>query len=189
MGRAKALLPFGPELMLQRVVRILRDIVSPIVVVTARNQELPELPPDVITVCDEYDSLGPLAGLAAGLAVLRGRADAAYASACDTPLLQPAFVKTMLKLLGESDMAIPRDGKYHHPLAAVYRVSVEQEIRQLIAADQLRPVFLLPRVKAREVDIAELRDADPDLLSLRNTNTPADYESALCAAGFSKAAR
>ena len=33
MGQSKAMLPFGNELLLQRVVRILGEVVSPIVVV------------------------------------------------------------------------------------------------------------------------------------------------------------
>ena len=45
MGVAKAVLPFGPETMLQRVVRLLGTVVAPIVVVAARDQELPPLPP------------------------------------------------------------------------------------------------------------------------------------------------
>src|SRR5687767_10615246 len=48
MGRPKALLPFGPELMLERVVRILSAVVSPIVVVAAPEQDLPPLSDDVL---------------------------------------------------------------------------------------------------------------------------------------------
>ena len=184
MGRSKALLPFGPELMLQRVVRILSDLVSPVVVVAAQSQELPNLPAGTLIVRDEHESLGPLAGLAVGLAALRGRSRAAYVSACDTPLLQPAFVRKMLGLLETHDVAIPRDGRFHHPLAAVYRVDVEPIIQGLLASDQLRPVFLLPLVDALEIDVADLRDVDPDLATLRNTNTPADYETCLREAGF-----
>ena len=44
MGRPKALLPFGPEVMLERVVRILSAVARPIVVVAAPDQELPPLP-------------------------------------------------------------------------------------------------------------------------------------------------
>ena len=40
MGVPKATLPFGLETMLQRVVRLLGTVVSPIVVVAAREQEL-----------------------------------------------------------------------------------------------------------------------------------------------------
>ena len=48
MGTSKALLPFGPETMLQRVVRLLGEVVAPIVVVAASDQTLPDLPPGVI---------------------------------------------------------------------------------------------------------------------------------------------
>jgi len=41
MGVPKATLPFGPETMLQRVVRLLGTVVSPVVVVAAQGQPLP----------------------------------------------------------------------------------------------------------------------------------------------------
>lgn len=44
MGRAKAWLPFGPERMLQRVVRLVREAVGPVVVVAAPGQECPPCP-------------------------------------------------------------------------------------------------------------------------------------------------
>ena len=65
MGTAKALLPFGPETMLQRVVRLLGTTVSPIVTVAARDQELPPLPAAVIVARDEREGRGPLEGLRA----------------------------------------------------------------------------------------------------------------------------
>ena len=45
--------------MLQRVVRLLGTVVSPIVVVAARDQELPELPADVIVTRDEREGARP----------------------------------------------------------------------------------------------------------------------------------
>jgi len=179
MGRPKAWLPFGSELMLQRVVRILSEVVSPIVVVAARGQDLPELPAGVEIARDEHDALGPLAGLAVGLAALGDRVEAAYASSCDVPLLQPACVAAVIAALGDHDLAIPRDGQYHHPLAAIYRPRLVPTIRELIAADRLRPLYLLERSRAREIDVAELRRADPELSSLRNINTPEDYAAVL----------
>jgi molybdopterin-guanine dinucleotide biosynthesis protein A len=99
--------------------------------------------------------------------------------------LNPAFVRRIVTALEDSDLAIPRDGQYHHPLAAVYRSRVLPIIRELIAANRLRPFFLLERARAREIDVSELRDVDPELWSLRNINTPADYDAALRDAGFS----
>src|SRR2546423_13915019 len=72
MGRPKAWLPFAGELMLPRVVRLLEEAVRPIVVVAAPDQEVPPLPPHVAIVRDEEKGRGPLQGLAAGLAALRG---------------------------------------------------------------------------------------------------------------------
>src|SRR6185369_3117553 len=98
MGVAKATLPFGPETMLQRVVRLLGTTVSPIVAVAARDQALPALPADVILTRDERDARGPLEGLRAGLKALPDPVDAAYVTSCDVPLLVPNFVRQMLEL-------------------------------------------------------------------------------------------
>ena len=55
MGFAKASLPFGPELMIQRVLRLLGEVVDPLVLVAAPRQELPDLPGDVIVAHDQHD--------------------------------------------------------------------------------------------------------------------------------------
>src|SRR5205085_12330412 len=89
MGRPKAWLPFGTELLLQRVVRVLRDVVEPVVVVAAPDQEVPPLPVGVFRARDDREYLGPLNGLATGLAALHGQVAAAYLSSCDVPFLLP----------------------------------------------------------------------------------------------------
>src|ERR1043165_2456560 len=57
MGRDKATLPFGGELMLARVVRLLSEAVDPqgIVVVAAPNQSLPEVPAPVMIARDIHE--------------------------------------------------------------------------------------------------------------------------------------
>src|SRR3954468_6744923 len=82
MGRPKAWLPFGDELMLPRVVRLLSEVVRPIIVVAAPERKVPPVPADVQVVRDEAKGRGPLQGLAAGLVALEGQADAAYLSSC-----------------------------------------------------------------------------------------------------------
>ena len=183
MGRPKEWLPFGTELMLPRVVRILSQVVSPIVVVAARNQEVPELPAAVRVIRDEYDSHGPLAGLATGLAGLAGLVDAAYLSACDVPLLVPQFVARVVALLGDDDLAMPRDAEFTHPLAAVYRTSLAATARERLAAGERRLGSLAGHCRNRLIDVAELRHVDPQLQSLRNINSPDDYAWALREAG------
>src|SRR5690349_5356268 len=106
MGSSKALLPFGSETMLQRVIRLLGTVVSPLVVVAARDQTLPELPPDVTIALDEREGRGPLEGLRAGLKALPADVESAYVTSCDVPLLVPDFVRRMIDLLGDQDIAV-----------------------------------------------------------------------------------
>jgi molybdenum cofactor guanylyltransferase len=189
MGRPKAWLPFAGEIMLPRVVRLLGEAVGPVVVVAAPDQEVPPLPPDVAIVRDDEKGRGPLQGLAAGLLALQGRADAAYLSSCDVPFLKPAFVRRLIDLLGGQDICVPRAGDFHHPLAAVYRLSVIDVVQRLLAEDRLRPFFLFEAVPTRVVEAAELADVDPALQTLRNLNTSEEYEAALRKAGFSEGNR
>jgi molybdopterin-guanine dinucleotide biosynthesis protein A len=179
MRRAKAWLPFAGEVMLQRVVRLLRAAVEPVVVVAAPEQDVPPLPAEVAVVRDEERGRGPLQGLAAGLTALRGRAEAAYLSSCDVPFLQPAFVRRLIELLGDRAVCVPRVGAYHHPLAAVYRLEVAEAVGRLLAEDRLRPFFLFEAVPTRVVGPEELADVDPTFQTLRNLNTPEEYEAAL----------
>jgi len=183
MGRPKAWLPFGEELMLPRVARLIGEAVAPLVVVAAPGQAVPPLPSEIAVVRDEQEGRGPLQGLKAGLEALRGWADAAFLSSCDVPFLKPAFVRRLAELLGDHAVCVPRVGDYHHPLAAVYRLEVVEVVGRLLAENRLRPFFLFEAVPTRVVGPDELRDADPTFESLRNLNTPEEYEAALRAIG------
>jgi molybdopterin-guanine dinucleotide biosynthesis protein A len=179
MGRSKAWLPFAGEVMLARVVRLLRQAVHPIIVVAAPEQEIPPLASEISVVRDEERGRGPLQGLAAGLAALHGRAEAAYLTSCDVPFLRPPFVRRLIELLGQHAICVPRIGEFHHPLAAVYRLKVAETVTRLLAENRLRPFFLFEEVPTRIVEAAELADVDPTFETLRNLNTPQDYEAAL----------
>jgi molybdopterin-guanine dinucleotide biosynthesis protein A len=183
MGTPKALLPFGEETMLQRVVRLLSGVVAPIVVVAAVDQELPRLPADVIVTRDEHDGRGPLEGLRAGLKALPPGIDAAYVTSCDVPLLVPAFVQQMLELAEGYDAAVMEIDGFTHPLSAVYRTTTLRHVDDLLAQNRLRPVFLFEAVKTRRVRPEDMT-ADPALRTLRNLNTRDDYQRALAEAGL-----
>jgi molybdopterin-guanine dinucleotide biosynthesis protein A len=94
----------------------------------------------------------------------------------------------MLSELGDYDLVIPRDQKHFHPLAAVYRTYLEDPVRRLIAEERMRPLFLVEESNSRIIETEQLRDVDPNLDSLRNTNTVEEYRRALADAGFDDAA-
>jgi molybdopterin-guanine dinucleotide biosynthesis protein A len=179
MGRPKAWLPFGAELMLPRVVRLLGEAVDPVVVVAAPGQDVPPLPDNIAVVRDDREGRGPLQGLAAGLNALRGQVDAIYLSSCDAPFLRPAFVRRLIDLLGDALICVPLVGERRHPLAAVYRLEVADIVGRMLEEDRLRPSDLFGAVPTRVVEAAELADVDPTFESLRNLNKPEEYVAAL----------
>jgi molybdenum cofactor guanylyltransferase len=180
MGRPKAWLPFGRETLLQRVVNILGSVADPVLVVASPGQNLPTLPKSVEIIHDPIAHRGPLQGLATGLAALPERVEFAYASATDAPFLRPEWVRRLEETIGTNDLVIPHVGGYSHPLAALYRrATVLAAIRELLATNRMRPVFLVDAVKTRVILEEELRDIDPELSTLRNLNTPEDYQQAL----------
>lgn len=184
MGRPKANLPFGDEALLQRVVRVLRGVLHPIVVVAAADQKLPALDAGILIVRDDRPHRGPLNGLAAGLSALNGRTEAAFLTSCDVPFLDGDVIRRVLDRLGEADICLPEIGGYRHPLAAAYRVHLLPTVRELLAAGHLRLGQLTERAPTRILTEADFDDPDRVRRALQNVNTPADYDAALRDAGY-----
>jgi len=183
MGAAKASLPFGPETLLQRAVRIVASVAQPVVVVAARRQSLPTLQSNVRLVYDRHEGRGPLEGMLAGLTAVTAAGHPAFVCGCDTPLLTSQFIEHIANYLGDNDVAVPQVDGFYHPLSAVYRGTVTPHIEALLNADRRGVFELFEQVHTRKVTADELRVIDPSLASLRNVNTPEEYQAALAAAG------
>ncbi len=180
MGRPKEWLSIGNERMLQRVVRLVATAAEPVAVVAGPGQSLPELSPSVTICYDAAKGRGPLVGLATGLAALPVSVAFVFAIGADSPLLKPAWLTRLMELIGENDLAIPHVDGFHHPLAAVYRrATVLPAIERLKAKGRSALVDIVEAVRTRLVTEDELRDVDPELTTLRNLNTPEDYQAAL----------
>jgi molybdopterin-guanine dinucleotide biosynthesis protein A len=186
-GPAQAWLEFGPEVMLERVVRLVSTVAWPIVVVAAPGQGLPALPREVSIVRDEVSGRGPLEGLAAGLSAIGEEAELVYATATDVPFLEPRWITRLADLIGEADLAIPSIGGFYHPLAALYRRKVVvPAINALLEQDRVSLRFLVDAVKTKVVVEDEMRAVDPELGTLRNLNHLEEYKRALEDAGFAE---
>jgi molybdopterin-guanine dinucleotide biosynthesis protein A len=188
MGMPKAALEWHGSTLLRRTVGIMARVTSgPVVVVRATGQDLPELPEGTLVVDDPREGKGPVQGIAAGLAALSGRADLAFVSSTDMPFLHPAFIRRVLGAVEgsqDTDVALPVARGYRQPLAAAYRVSLAETAERLVKEDRLRPSFLFEECQVETLDDDTLkRDPvlaalDPDLDSVLNVNTPADYAAA-----------
>ena len=67
----------------------------------------------------------------------------------------------------------------YYPLTAVYRTSVLGKVSRMVANQQLRVKDLLSQVQVCEVSSNDLRRVDPELQTLRNINTRAEYQQML----------
>ena len=178
MGQPKAWLPFGGELLLPRVLRLLRTVAHPVLIVAAPGQSLPPLPDATEVVWDTVPQEGPLRGLATGLVALLGRCDAVFVTACDSPFLQPAFVRKLGETLDDWDAVIPVSEGQPHPLTACYRITTLPHALALLTQGKRRMHDFLARLSTRQVTAESWQDVDPQGLSLSNVNTPEEYERA-----------
>jgi molybdopterin-guanine dinucleotide biosynthesis protein A len=186
MGTPKAALEWHGSTLLRRTAGILARVTDgPVVVVRAPGQSLPALPPQVEIVDDPREGLGPVQGLAAGLAATAGRASIAFICSTDLPFLHPAFVRRVLRAADEgADVGLPVARGYPQPLAAAYRTTLAPVAERLVAAGRLRPAFLFDDCEVIRLDEAMLRAdpvlaaLDPGLDSVVNVNEPDEYQAA-----------
>jgi molybdopterin-guanine dinucleotide biosynthesis protein A len=186
MGTPKASLEWHGSTLLRRAVGIVgRAVDGPVIVVRARDQELPALPAGVEIAADARPGRGPLQGIAAGLQAIGDRAQVVFVTGVDLPLLHPALVRHVLRSLRPADdVALPRAHGFAQPLAAAYRVAIAPRLHELIAQERLGTGELFEGLRVRVLDAeALLADAavathDPGLDSLLNVNEPGEYAAA-----------
>ena len=184
MGQPKAMLPFGSERMLERVLRLLGQVVQPLVVVAAPQQVLPDLPAAVRIAHDRRENCGPLEGLPPVWKLCRTRRRRPTSPAATCRCWSPISCGKSCGCSRPYDVAVPIEDDRHHPLAAAYRTCVLPAVRQLLEAGRLRPVYLYDLVSTRRIPVEQLRAVDPELRSLMNLNHPHEYLAALAAAGL-----
>lgn len=186
MGTPKAALEWHGSTLLRRVTGIVaRAVAGPVVVVRAPAQALPALAPDVTVVDDPREGLGPLQGLAAGLAsAAAAGAAVSFVCATDLPFLHPAFVRRVLRgLRADADIALPVDGR-PQPLAAAYRTALAPLVARWVSDGERRLTTVAERARCNVLNPGDLladgalAAIDPELDCLVNLNSMEAYQAA-----------
>ena len=176
MGSDKALLELAGETFLARGVRLLRTLCQDVLIAARPGQDLPEIR-GCRLVRDEAPDLGPLAGIAAGLAASGD--DWHLVLACDLPLARPELLRLLCAKAGEADAVVPHAEGRLQPLLAVYSRACLEPAQAALRSGTRAIAAMLDRVEVRLVPEDELRAADPDLVSFINVNTHEDYQMIL----------
>lgn len=180
MGRPKALLPFGDELLVERIVRRFLAASREVIVVSSPHVSLPPLPSRAHVIEDEEPHQGPLSGLRYGLRATS--TEVAFLCGCDHPFLALPVAELLVRRCAAAPDA---DGAWSswngspQPLVAAYRTSILAIVEQMLASDERRIIRLPHRANVVEVSAVELRRADPSGRSFVDLDTPEDYARAL----------
>ena len=169
--KASALLLGRP--LLQWAVSGLEPVAQALVIVKSPSQQLPPFTASlgVTVVDDEYDGLGPLAGLVTGFRAVE--TPLCFATACDAPLLSAALVEFLTRKANDADIVVPNVERFMQPLTAIYRPSTCRPVfAARIAAGELKIVLAYEGLRTVVVTEAEVRRIDPGLRSFRNANRP-----------------
>lgn len=169
--KASALLRGRP--LLQWVLDATSGVAEAIVLVRARGQVLPPVtsPLPLRVVEDIYEARGPLAGLVAALEAVD--TPLAFATSCDSPLLQPSLLRHLAEAAHDVDVVCPIVGGHPQPLVAAYRPATCLPVfRENVERGQLRIVVAYAGLRRKTLTEEEAREFDPGLRSFLNANTP-----------------
>ncbi len=173
MGTDKALLrlsPGGPRI-LEMVLAAVKPLAGEVIISTNRPADYGWTGLPLIE--DNYRDCGPLGGLEAGLAASASVINLVVA--CDMPLLEPALLNFLVKLVPGYQAVVPLNEQGRaEPLCAVYSKDCLPAIRQRLAANSLKMAGWLADVKTLFVPAQKLAEIDPEMRSFRNLNRPED---------------
>ena len=186
-GGDKLAVEIGARPLLHRAIEAVAGVVDEVVVVVGAAMPAPLLPAglrdSVVVARDAVAGQGPLAGLAAGLAVASH--PLALLVGGDQPALQPALLRELLGRLDAGTDGVPfdvvcleEDGQVR-PLPAALRVATVQpaaEVARVSGTRSLMGVF--GRLRVQRLTPVEWGALDPAGDSLRDVDTRDDLPPA-----------
>ncbi|MDR5860364.1 molybdenum cofactor guanylyltransferase MobA [Halomonas eurihalina] len=130
-GRDKGLEPFLGRPLVTHAGDVLRDHVSELLITANRHHEAYAPLADRVVEDIEPGYQGPLMGLYSGLR-------AAHTSwlvvvPCDAPALPRTLVARLVAAIGEADIAVAHDGLRAHPVVALVRVALADDLARCLA--------------------------------------------------------
>lgn len=149
-GSDKALAPWSGRTLVERVVRRLRCVARPVIVVAKDRTAYSFLAgPGVRLVRDRLRRRHPLAGLEAGLAA--SPTPFSFVCACDMPMIRPGIVRRLRRAADGCDVVVPLWRGRPQTLGALYSRSCLPAVRRLARRRRASLKDLLGMVRTRTV--------------------------------------
>ena len=171
-GRSKALLPIGDQRIIDHQIAVLRTVADELAIVAADTDRYDAL--GVPVWVDLIPDSGPLGGIYTAL--VNATSSHTLVVASDMPFVTASFLKYLVRVGQDVDVAIPRTTDGHQPLCACYAGTCVSVVRRHIESGTLKVTDLLSELSVHEIGPAELKPFDPDERLFFNVNTPDDYD-------------
>ncbi|SPJ14959.1 Molybdenum cofactor guanylyltransferase [Syntrophobacter sp. SbD2] len=170
-GKNKAFQLLRGKRFIDLVIESLRPFCDPVMAVVSEIE--PYLDTGVMLAQDVIQHRGPLGGLYTAL--LFSPAEWVFVRATDTPFLVPELASMIIDAKEGFDAVVPKINEFYDPLLALYnRRCIPAIARQLREPDNRQVIGFYRKIRIRTLTEREWRKVDPDALSFKNVNTPAD---------------
>jgi molybdenum cofactor guanylyltransferase len=176
MGRPKDQLVLAGETMLERQLRLLRQVARTVAVLgPAERSSLTQ----ARVIPDDEPGLGPLGAICTALAATRTEFNLFLG--CDMPLVEARFLQLLSReaLRTQADVTVPESADHRaQPTCAVYRRRALPAVRTSLARGDYSVCGFFPRVRCRMIFWPEISRAGFRPRIFDNMNSPQDYEAA-----------
>jgi molybdenum cofactor guanylyltransferase len=173
MGTNKAFLCLGGERLIDRTIRIYKEIFDEIILVTNSPLDYIDLSCCTI-VTDIVKGKGSLGGIYTGL--FHASYDHAFVTACDMPFLNGGAIKYMIERSADFDIVVPECREGLQPLHAVYSRQCIPAIKRCLEKDMIKIISFYKGLKALALPEGLFRQFDPEGNIFTNVNTQQDLE-------------
>lgn len=174
-GENKAFFDLGGSPVIQPVITLFREMFSETLLVT--NTPVPYLSWDAAIVTDIFSVKSSLTGIHAGL--FYAKTPYIFVAACDTPFIRKSLVELVLSEIEPGTAAVmPEIPAGTEPLFAAYATEALPVVEHYIRREKLKIQRVFQKLRVKKIPAKRVMEADPDLETFFNINTPADLEAA-----------
>ncbi|MCW4150498.1 MULTISPECIES: molybdenum cofactor guanylyltransferase MobA [Halomonadaceae] len=160
-GRDKGLEPFAGLPLIAHVIQRFDGRVAELLINANRNSDAYELFADRVIEDAEGGFKGPLMGIYSGLRA--AKTPWLLVAPCDSPALPNDLVARMVAGIGEHDIAVAFDGERMHPVVALIRTSLADDLATTLADGERKIDRWYARHAWCRVDMSDCAEAFANL--------------------------
>jgi molybdopterin-guanine dinucleotide biosynthesis protein A len=170
MGRNKAFLDINGVTFLDLINKSLKSIFEQVYIVTKKDG----LSGYCNIIYDLLTQYSPLSGIYTAL--MHTDNDVVFIKACDNPIISEPMIMEMFSYALNYDIVVPKAFDGFHPLFAFYSKKILPFVKEMVLQNNFKIISLYDKVNVKFYEERDIKKFDPELMTLRNINTPDEYQ-------------